>query len=473
MDKHDINKTVLKQIAKKYNINIDKLLENKNVKYTYRNLTDVNIFNAHLIGLIWADGSISMNRQVDIKLCVDDLNYIKKIHNSLFKDNKKSKLTITDNSNQKNRKSNKNMVTLCISRKSYVDYLREQGLTQNKEKNEIKLPIFIYKSSNEIFLSFLKGFFEGDGHITSSTKKPSLGFSVTKELGEDIKKELFKRFQIKSNMVKDKSIYRLSIGGVAPIFYLLIHMYKILPDIYMPRKFEKAQEIWKIFLPNYLVNIMPLLNKNDLLNDKLSNNALMLLSQMFSIETKIIYIQNTTTKEEFLKLYPAIKPSLLNRVINGDRQSTNNWILVEKPNQRYILSINKKFMEQIIHLENKESNIKYSGKLIDFLNKYYFGFEDIKKLLNGLIKSYRNWYINYNLTDKKVIDNNFRNSLQKNSYFYQNKISLINKETDEIFNGKEIDFMIKYHIPPRYLKRVINKTRNQVRGWYLFNEYFI
>lgn len=61
----------------------------------------------------------------------------------------------------------------------------------------------------------------------------------------------------------------------------------------------------------------------------------------------------------------------------------------------------------------------------------------------------------------------FINSLKKSSSFYQNEISMTKKETNEIFNGKEIDFMIKYSIPPKYLKRVLNKTRNQVKGWYI------
>lgn len=474
LKKYNTKKHILKQILVSNHIDISHMRNNSNSLYEYRDLYEINLLNAHLIGLIWADGSISSGTQVNIGLQIDDEEYLQKIVETLFLNNNLSTLTKVDRRNSQNRKSNKDTVVLCIARKKYVDFLRKEGLSLNKERNEIKLPKFLKNASNEIFLSFLKGFFEGDGHLTYSKKMPSLGFSVTKKLGEELKEQLLIRFRIKSNLVKDKTIFRLSIGGVAPVFYLLIQIYRILADIYMSRKFIKAQNIWEIFLPNYLISVMPLFNQKYLLNTNLSNDALKLLSQMFSTETQKIHIQNTITKEnfkgtkdEFLKLHPEIKSPLLNRVINGSRKSTNNWILVEKPKQRFLLSINKKYMEQIIHLENKKSNIKYSGKLIDFLDKYYYELEYIKELLNGLVKSYKDWYINYYLVEEKIIYNNFCNTLKKNSSFYQNNISMIKKDTNEIFKGKEIDFMITYYIPPRYLKRVLNKTRNQVNGWFL------
>jgi hypothetical protein len=63
-NKYKINYGVFSKIAKDNNIIVDSFWYIKNSKYNYRNLFEINTLNAHLIGLIWADGSISSARQV-------------------------------------------------------------------------------------------------------------------------------------------------------------------------------------------------------------------------------------------------------------------------------------------------------------------------------------------------------------------------------------------------------------------------
>ena len=58
-------------------------------------------------------------------------------------------------------------------------------------------------------------------------------------------------------MVKDKSIFRLSIGGVSPVFFILLNMYRIEPKILMERKFITAKRVWLKFLPDYLKVLIP------------------------------------------------------------------------------------------------------------------------------------------------------------------------------------------------------------------------
>ena len=205
-------------------------------------------------------------------------------------------------------------------------------MTLNKEKQEISLPKFINKSSNEIFLAFLKGFFEGDGHLTKNKHLPSLGFSVTKEMAIELQNELLERFAIKSSIIKDKSIFRLTIGGTAPVFFILLNMYKVEQNIFMKRKFETAKNIWKIFLPNYLQNIIPEFTFTYILDKEKNNQASKILSLKFSYDMQKINLKNIKTnevfigtREEFYNLYK-IKKSYINRLVRGERKMTNNWV---------------------------------------------------------------------------------------------------------------------------------------------------
>ena len=331
-DKYKINYAIFSKIAQDNNINIDTFWYVKNSNYKYRNLFEINTLNAHLIGLIWADGSISSARQVVINLYIDDKEYLEKVQKYLFINDNKTSLAISDHSKTTSRKSQKNSISLLITRVDYVKYLKELGMTLNKEKQEILLPKFIKKSSDEIFLAFLKGFFEGDGYITKNNYLPSLGFSVTNKMATELQFELLKRFSIKSSITKDHSIFRLTIGGTAPVFFILLNMYKVKNDIFMKRKFKKAQQIWKIFLPNYLKNIMPKFSFTYILNEAKNKQVNKILASKFSYDTQQINLKNIETnevfigtREEFYLLY-GIKKAYINRLIRGERKMINNWI---------------------------------------------------------------------------------------------------------------------------------------------------
>lgn len=144
--------------------------------------------------------------------------------------------------------------------------------------------------------------------------------------------ELLKRFSIKSSITKDHSIFRFTIGGTAPVFFILLNMYKVENDIFMKRKFKKAQQIWKIFLPNYLKNIMPKFSFTYILNEAKNKQVNKILASKFSYDTQQINLKNIETnevfigtREEFYLLY-GIKKAYINRLIRGERKMINNWI---------------------------------------------------------------------------------------------------------------------------------------------------
>lgn len=333
LKKYKINHSTFKVIASKQNIDLDPFYNGKKYKYEYRDIFTINIINAHLMGLIWADGSISNTKLLAISLSIDDRQYLLDIQKYLFLNKNVSKLCVTDRSNDDARYSKKNTVVLSIPRTEYVDFLKNSGLPYNKEQNDYTLPKPITEADDSVFLAFLRGFCEGDGSVTQSAKSPRILLSVSKGLGSKLKEQLKGRFGIRSSISKDKSIFRLTIGGTAPVFYLLLKMYSVLPEIIMHRKFIKSKEVWARFLPSYLKEIMPTLELEYVLDSEIHSKVTQLLKNKFSKHDEIISLTNRVSgedfvgqKNDFIEEYD-IKVNMINRVLRHDRISTHNWIM--------------------------------------------------------------------------------------------------------------------------------------------------
>ncbi len=480
--KYKITCKIFNTIAKKNNIEVDNFYYVKNSIYNYRDLFTINTINSHLLGLIWADGSISSGKAVVISLQIDDKQYLESIQKYLFIDNNITKLTISDRSKEVNRHSYKDTVSLSITRLEYFHFLEKQGLPINKEKNEIKLPSSMYKAKDKYFLAFLRGFFEGDGTLVHSAT-PSLGFSVSKECGLDLQNQLLNRFSIKSSMVKDKSIFRLSIGGVSPVFFILLNMYRIEPKILMERKFITAKRVWLKFLPDYLKVLIPEFKFKYILNDSIVDKANELLQHMFNQGEEIVYLENKAlnikfegTKKHFTEKYN-VKTQMINRVLSGERHATSNWTLINDlktqdihNKSKFILSRNSDSMKEIIYMIHKVQNKTFMGKKIDFIEKYNIKLDYINRVLSGERNSVDNWKIDFSKYNQQYIEDKYLKSLKDKSHLYQDIIHMKKKNINEEFIGKKIDFLLKFKIKVPYLNRVLQGERNTVLDWYMIVE---
>lgn len=139
--------------CKKYNINLEKL---KTIKQAHPNL-DFNFFEninskdkSYWLGFLYADGYV-LNNRLSIDLKDSDKIVLEKFCLITGANNNKIK--------NRNHKKGYKSVQLRITSKKFVSFLIKQGCVNKKSKN-IRLPIF---ENDELNLSFLMGYFDGDG----------------------------------------------------------------------------------------------------------------------------------------------------------------------------------------------------------------------------------------------------------------------------------------------------------------------
>ncbi|MCT8985944.1 LAGLIDADG family homing endonuclease [Shewanella phaeophyticola] len=216
-----------------------------NTDINYRNLEVVTAQNAHLWGWIYADGSVTSGQEVVVRISEKDRDYLEEMAQSLVIDGSRTPIiSKVPSCKLQGSYSDIDKLHLTISRQHFTRFLIDKlGMPQNKETKFHGLPKQIKQATDEIFYSFLQGFFEGDGYFTEDSKRPQIGFSVNAEIGNDIKDQIYKRLGFKGCIVKDKSIYRLSYASRPCALVLMLKLYST-NNIRMARKFTRAQKLW-------------------------------------------------------------------------------------------------------------------------------------------------------------------------------------------------------------------------------------
>lgn len=121
---------------------------------------------AYILGLLYADGNVGKNNNViQISLAENDVHILKSILTELESD---YPLTfIPYNSKNENWQ---NQFSLHITNKYMHDSLIEKGLVPNKSLI-LKYPDFL---SDDLHRHFIRGYLDGDGHISKSEKRISI-----------------------------------------------------------------------------------------------------------------------------------------------------------------------------------------------------------------------------------------------------------------------------------------------------------
>ena len=304
-----------------------------NAIFDYRDLKEINLLNAHLWGIIWSDGSISNGHNVSIRLNQNDQEYLETISKSLVLEGSKYPKIYTIKSKLDNGRFSKNdQVGLSICRTDFVQYLeRNLGLPRNKEKVNHGLPECILKANDSIFFSFLRGFMEGDGCITKNKNHPSVSFSCTSKVADELIDQLAKRLKLSVSKVLDKgSTYSAGVAGRSSSFLLLIHIYRNCDNTpIMKRKLLKALEMWDQYSKGIFNETIDLLHSTikDVNFKKVSS---LLTSKLKHNYEKYVFFNTSTfdvicsTKRAFAK-QTKIRRAYIHRIVNGSRNSTSNW----------------------------------------------------------------------------------------------------------------------------------------------------
>lgn len=241
------NNMSLTKIAEKYNINrktLSRYLKKKfdvkplqdgklPVDSSYFNVID-NIHKAYWLGFLYADGAVSSTRNaIELALKEEDKQHIYKFKEALKSSHKVTRKEI------KNKSGTVSIAyRISIRDKQLKMALTEQGCMPNKSY------IVTLPSIEEKYMShFLRGFFEGDGHITLSTRN-TVGFtSGSLEMLEQLKDYLYDKLGVTLTIVQDyrtESTFRLQCNRQFECKAILDYFYKdSTTECRLDRKYDK------------------------------------------------------------------------------------------------------------------------------------------------------------------------------------------------------------------------------------------
>jgi LAGLIDADG-like domain len=247
----NINKRRIYDLLKFYNIQlIDKgRIIRKND--TFFDKID-NEIKAYLLGFLIADGCINIeekkrngvvyayNKRISFCNSIDDLSTIELIKENICPNNK---LVYTNN--QQGVKFRKPQVKIRWTSPYMVNKLIEYGIHSNKTKDfSFKFDFSILKSE-DLKIHFLRGFFDGDGcaSISSKYKYVSVGFVTTSlpfiQQIIDFYKGYSLDFRIDTHKSKNMDYYQIWLrGGKQSIISFKKLMYNN-ANFFLQRKFNK------------------------------------------------------------------------------------------------------------------------------------------------------------------------------------------------------------------------------------------
>ena len=212
---------------------------------------------AYLLGFIMSDGSVNEERHtLSININKQDAEIFELFKvispDAYIKEQKsyESKALVRGNSVK-----NDGSIRLQIASVILLEDLKKYGIVERKTYNQLFLP----KISENLIRHFIRGYFDGDGHITYSVKEPNannreINYRVTCNFGISAKTnnlllEIQKWFAEKDinvnlNYIKRDDMYRLSVGARQTIKNIFNLLYNDSFN-YLSRKFNKF---------NYYVN---------------------------------------------------------------------------------------------------------------------------------------------------------------------------------------------------------------------------
>ncbi len=211
---------------------------------------------AQVLGMIAADGCVQRGkgntRTLIICLQKDDVDYLEFIKNELKYTGPIRFQT------QLRRGTTSYMGILCIYSKEIFDDLNRVGIVERKSltlqfPSESQIP-------REFIISFIRGYFEGDGTIAFTKPKVSvsahIGLCVTKEFGLELQKIILAQTGLHSGMGQNKieqargiNTWVLTIGGNRNVVKFFHWLYKD-AEFKMARKYDRFLQILALYDEN-------------------------------------------------------------------------------------------------------------------------------------------------------------------------------------------------------------------------------
>lgn len=195
---------------------------------------------AYILGFLYADGSVSANKYyLTIDISINDKEIIELITKAIHTTPPKYMYkTIKD----------KQYIKLCIGSKKICSDLINLGCVPNKTF-VIEFPSDDQVPSH-LLSHFIRGYFDGDGCITSKEGiRPMVTMVGTVLFLDGVYGILSKNGINKKSMFKISDIYRLSISNLRDNYYFYSYIYQN-STICLNRKKKKYDEYYNIMLKN-------------------------------------------------------------------------------------------------------------------------------------------------------------------------------------------------------------------------------
>lgn len=235
----------LKDLAKIYKVcpsSVGRALRKMNIPYNLQVrripknedfFEDINNeLKAYLLGFFVADGCVYDKSRIGLCIAEQDIWIIE-----LFKNTIAPESLVKTIHNKKGAKNRQKQLFIRISSQKMVKDLANFGIVQNKTWKAISLPNF----SEELKWHFIRGYFDGDGHIgikNGEYKTCRINFcNGNKRILEDI--QCFVGFG-RLYQPKNVKYWRLDIENLAACKSFLDKMYNN-ANYKLPRKFNKYQ----------------------------------------------------------------------------------------------------------------------------------------------------------------------------------------------------------------------------------------
>jgi len=205
---------------------------------------------AYWLGFLYADGYNHEGRN-EVKICLNtrDTNHIEKFREAI-----ESNLPIKQNACNRLKDS----IQIVICSKPFSRALAKHGCTQAKSFT-IRMP----KLEEEVYPSFLRGYFDGDGSVSGKRKKGNFNITSNYNFLNDYQQKLVEKCGVNKTKLGTKKItahkptmekaWALCYTGANNLRKIYNYLYST--NIYsMPRKKLKFQELITELPPKQLDN---------------------------------------------------------------------------------------------------------------------------------------------------------------------------------------------------------------------------
>ena len=222
----NVCKKTITNYEKKLGVKCPRTERKPNLDDSFFNDID-NEYKAYILGFIFADGYIESNeRTVTLNINSKDIDILLKIKKHL------------KCQNDIRKSSTSNCIRLYMSSINLVKSLNSLGVTRNKTYS-LKMPSI----ENDLVRHFLRGYFDGDGHIGKRQCALVIG---SKQMYEDFNNIIMNKFKKKLYCSSNDKYYRIQFNRSD--FDIIKWLYDDC-NIYLDRKYKAYIENWSNYKP--------------------------------------------------------------------------------------------------------------------------------------------------------------------------------------------------------------------------------